>query len=159
MWQDNNDISAQQHLNDAFSRLGLRAQLRSGAAPDGTTFRATTQGVGYAIRNGWTIVSLSIPGTLSTLASRPAQSVATIDAYRRGIPRNVIPASTFYFDGQGLRKALEDALLPTQSQAVQSQYRSYIVPFLAPIQRISGSAGTTKNGKFNISTILVDIGS
>jgi hypothetical protein len=159
MWQENNDISAQQHLNDAVSRLGLSARLKSGTAPDGTTFRATTQGIGYAIRKGWTIVSLSIPGTLSTLASKPAQSVANIDAYQRGIPRNVIPASTYYFDGQGLRKALEDALLPSQSRAIQSQYRSYVVPFIAPIQHISGSTGATKDGKFDISTLIVDIGS
>ena len=159
MWQENNDISAQQHLNDAVSRLGLSAQLKSGTAPDGTTFRATTQGIGYAIRKGWTIVGLSIPGTLSTLASKPAQSVANIDAYQRGIPRNVVPASTYYFDGQRLRKALEDALLPTQSQAVQSQYHSYVVPFIAPIQHISGSTGTTKDGKFNVSTLILDIGS
>jgi hypothetical protein len=159
MWQENNDVSAGQHLQDVVTKLGLGSQLSSGTASDGTQYYATKQGIGYAVRKGWAIVSLSLPGTLDTLASRPSRALAGVDAFKRGIPSSFTPTGTLYLDARGLRTDLENLILPTQSSADQSSYNNQIKPFIAPIQTISGSAGSTNDGKIGISTLIVDIGS
>ena len=158
MWQVNSGSSAERHLRDAASRLGLR-RFSHGTASNGTGYQTTTQGIGYAIRNGWAIASASIRQTLDTLSSKPTHTLADIGAYKRGVNGPFTATSAFYVDVRGFRKALEDALLPGQTQANRSQYTTYVVPFIAPIRSVSGSTGTTRDGKTDTSTVVVDIGS
>ncbi|MBV9281916.1 MAG: hypothetical protein JOZ41_17695, partial [Chloroflexi bacterium] len=158
MWQENNDASASQHLQDVVTKLGLGSPLTSATASDGTQYYATKQGIGYAVRKGWAIVSLSLPAALNTLAARPPQSLASVDSFKRGIPGSFTPTGTLYLDARGLRTSLENLILPTQDSTQQASYNNQVKPFIAPIQTISGSAGSTNDGEIGISTLIVDIG-
>ena len=156
LWQVGDETSATNHLNDLATRLGVASQLKTGTASDGTTYHVYKGSIGYAVRKGWAIVALDIGKTIDALSSKPAQSLATVSSYQRAIPAGSTPSTTWYFDITGLRTSLEASLLPTQSPQQQANYNTNFKPFIAPIQTIAGSVGTT--AAVGYSTIIVDIG-
>ncbi|HLJ66870.1 MAG TPA: DUF3352 domain-containing protein [Chloroflexota bacterium] len=156
LWQVGSERSTTAHLQDLVRRMQLGRQLRAMSAVDGTVYHTNAGGYGYAVRRGWAVVSLSIGRTIANLATPPASSLDTVRAYRKGLTPGATNRSVFYINAHDLRVQLERAILPTAPPADQSQYRSMVLPFLAPIQSVSGSTGVA-GGATDVSTWFVGI--
>lgn len=156
-WQVRDEATANAHLADIFKQAKLSNQLQTYTASDGTTYHATTNGYGYAVRGGWAITSPSIAKTLDQLAQTPSQTLASRPLYHATTPSGVIPSTTWYFDVTGLRQQAEDAY-PNLTSGATGPYRMYVQPVLAPIHTITGSGGLSGGGKITVTTVIVGIG-
>jgi hypothetical protein len=83
-------------------------------------------------------------------------SLSTASGYQSGLSGGFNPTSVWYFDVHALRVALEAALVPGVPASSVTQYNADVLPLLAPIKTVAGSAGTNKNG-LAISTFAVGI--
>jgi hypothetical protein len=57
----------------------------------------------------------------------------------------------------GLRQALESSLVSSLPSSEVTQYNEDVLPLLAPIRSIAGTAGSNRNS-VAVSTLRVDIG-
>lgn len=156
LWQVANEGGARAHLRDVINRLGLSGQVSRHHALDGTTYDSA-RGTGDAVRKGWAIVSPSIKDTLGRLSTAPTTNLSSSAPYQRVRSANFVPSAILYLDGNGLRRALENAILPTLSSSERLSYQNYILPWIAPIGNVSFSAGTTADHKISITNFYVDI--
>ncbi|MGH2443275.1 MAG: DUF3352 domain-containing protein [Chloroflexota bacterium] len=158
LWQVSSPATAQRDMTDLVRRLLPNARFRLVTLPDGATYRVTVNRYGYAVRNGWAVMSLSIPGILQQLSTPPSAPLAATVGYQHAISPGTKPGSLFLLNVQGLRLQFENSLLPGLNVQMRTQYQSYVQPLLAPIQTISESTGNSGNGKYSVSTAFIGIG-
>lgn len=154
LWQVKDDAVATQHLNDLAMQLKVSSQLTPATASDGTPYFVTKDGYGYAVRKGWAIVSLAILQQISALS--PAQNLASNPAYLKTTLNGLTPGLLWYFDLHNLRLQLEASLLPSVVSSA-TQYNQYAKPILTPLQSLSGSAGTSRDGQLGLTTLFLGI--
>jgi hypothetical protein len=158
MWPVTDDSAARQHLDDAVDTLGLSSDFSTSSALDGTEYRlaTNTQG-GYAVRNGWAILSLGVAPAIDSLSHVSNQTLATQPGYASAMPPKGNASSVWYVNTNDLRQDVEAAILPTQSAESVSNYNNNALPVLAPFRSIAGSTSQSKDGTAAVSTFKIRI--
>jgi len=158
MWQLKDQASASNHLDAALKRQQVANQFTTVRASDGTAYHVISGGYGYAVRKGWVVTSLAIASSLDALSSNSGPRLASVPGFRSAVLAGSVPGSIWYINVSQLRRTLEAAFLPMASHQEASQYRSQVASLVAPLQTISGSAGTSSDRRVAISVLTVRVG-
>ena len=155
LWQVDNPDRALSGLHDLVRQAKASNQLTVATAADGTKYYVSKQGYGYAVHKGWAIASYDVRGTIDALSASP--TLSSNPAFTRASTPGTTATSLWYVDLHGLRVELEDSFLGTVSRSEQQQYNEYARPVLTPLQSISGSAGTSSDGKLGLLSLFLGI--
>jgi Protein of unknown function (DUF3352) len=132
-------------------RLGDNSALRRGTQ-GAIGYGVDSLGAGYAVGNGWALVSNSLFRAIDTLQSRPQQSLATLPAYGSLSTPGTTNEAIFYLDVAG-RKRIVWKLIHALVPASIHQYEQDIHLILGPVQGVSGTVRVDSKAGVTVTTI------
>jgi hypothetical protein len=136
-------------------RMGDSLRLRLGSQGS-IVYGVDGTGAGYAVGNGWAMVSNSLFKAIGTLQSRPRQSLAGLPAYSALSSPAMPNEAVFYLDIAG-RKRVVWQLIHTVLPSADRRYEPDIHLILGPVQGIGGTVRLDTTTGVTVTTLTASI--